>query len=58
MATESQIETVLAALDLIPRCPSCDTRLRFGDRECPRCGHDIEDQLREWATLVIDRLGG
>ena len=57
MATEEQIEAILETLELIPRCQTCGTRLRFGDRECPRCGDDIEDLLRAWATALIDRLG-
>jgi tRNA(Ile2) C34 agmatinyltransferase TiaS len=56
VATEEQISKVLRSLDSIPVCPQCKTRLRFGDYECPRCGHDIEDQLRTWAIQVIDSL--
>jgi hypothetical protein len=56
MATEEQIEKVLRSLAVIPACPVCKTRLRFGDYECPRCGHDIEDQLRAWAVYMIESL--
>jgi predicted amidophosphoribosyltransferase len=54
---ENQIKTLLDALDMIPNCPECKTRLRFGDQECPRCGHDVDDILRAWAIKALDALG-
>ena len=61
MATEAQMMRVFQALDEFPPCRSCETRIRFGDMECPRCGADLEDSFRVWAERLIDdiaRLGG
>ena len=56
MAAEYKIRAVLNCLHEIPGCPSCDTRLRFGDFECPHCGADLEDHLSNWARELVDRL--
>ena len=54
MATEDQIQKVVNSLYDIEGCERCGTRIRFGDYDCPRCGADIEDNLRDWAERVID----
>ena len=56
MATEEQIATVLMHLAEIQTCRQCHTRLRWGDFECPHCGADLEDDLRQWANGLVDEL--
>ena len=56
MATEEQIQKVLNHLQDVQTCPSCGTRFRFGDLDCPHCGEDIEETLREWADRVVSDL--
>ncbi len=56
MATESQIQKVLTNLAEFQACTSCGTRFRFGDVECPHCGADLEDYLRQWAEQLINEL--
>ena len=56
MATENQINTVMRSLGERYACRLCGTRIRFGDLDCPHCGADIEDDLREWAARLIDAL--
>ena len=58
METEEQIGIVLSTLSANVACPRCGTRLRYGDFECPHCGTDVEDVLRELARSVLDRLSG
>ncbi len=53
---ETQIQILIDALDIIPSCPQCKTRLRFGDRSCPRCGNDVDDILRAWAIHALEAL--
>ena len=56
MASEEQIQIVMNALaDPIP-CPECGVRVRFGDLECPRCGADIYDDLKDWAERLVDEV--
>ena len=57
MATEKQVQMVLSRLGDIQACSVCGTAIRFGDYECPHCGADLEDDLREWAEKLIDGLG-
>ncbi len=57
MENEEQVQKVVNTLAEIVACPRCETRLRFGDTECPHCGADLEDRLRSWAESVIDALG-
>ena len=54
--TENQISSFVHGMSVFISCPDCKTRVRYGDYECPRCGHDIEDQLRAWATYVLESL--
>ena len=56
MATEEQIQKVMDSLDSISPCPGCGMRYRVGDLECPQCGADLYDNLREWAEGLIDWL--
>ncbi len=57
VATEGQIQKVLTNLAEFQACTSCGTRFRFGDLECPHCGADLEEYLRQWAERLIDDLG-
>ncbi len=54
MANEKKIQKILMNLASIRPCSECGTRLRFGDWECPHCGADLEDYLREWAENLIN----
>ena len=56
MATEDQIQKAVNSLSGISACSQCGTKLRFGDLDCPHCGADIEDNLRDWAKRLIDGL--
>ena len=56
VATEGQIQKVLSNLADFQACTSCGTRFRFGDLECPHCGADLDDYLREWAEQLIKDL--
>jgi len=58
MATEEQVQVVMNALADPIACPECGVRVRFGDLECPRCGEDIYDQLKEWAEWLVDEVRG
>ena len=55
-ATESQIQKVLTNLAAFQACAGCGTRFRFGDLECPHCGADLEEHLRQWAEELINQL--
>ena len=56
MATEVQIQKVIQGLSERLACRHCETRLRFGDMDCPHCGADIEDDIREWAARLVDGI--
>ena len=56
MATENQIQAVLNSLGDIQACRLCGTALRYGDYECPHCGADLEDDLREWAERIVQAV--
>ena len=56
MANEEEVQRVVNTLAEIVACPQCETRLRFGDMECPHCGADLEDHLRSWAERLINAL--
>ncbi len=43
-------------LDEVPTCPSCGTKLRFGEYDCAHCGRDMEDQLRDLAIRIADAV--
>jgi hypothetical protein len=57
MATEDQIQKVVNSLAEIKGCAQCGTRIRFGDLDCPHCGADLEDDLRQWAERLVNELG-
>ena len=56
MEKEEQVNKVLNALGSVVTCPLCDTRIRYGDLECPHCGADLEDVLRQWAGMLVDHV--
>jgi hypothetical protein len=56
VATEKQVQIVLTALSDFQGCRQCGTRFRFGDLDCPHCGAELDDLLREWAEAVLERL--
>ena len=56
MATEEQIQKVLINMATDQSCPNCETRLRFGDLDCPHCGDNIDETLKKWAEKMIDDL--
>ncbi|MBI4339480.1 MAG: hypothetical protein HY680_05955 [Chloroflexi bacterium] len=56
MASDREILSVLNSLAEVQVCPQCETRLRFGDRECPHCGRDMDEALRQWASRLVERL--
>jgi len=60
MATEQQIQRVITNLSQVLSCSHCGARFRFGDLECPHCGTDLEEYLRQWAEALVDglELGG
>ena len=56
MADEEKVQRVVNILVETVECPRCETRLRFGDMECPHCGFDLEDHLRIWAERLVNAL--
>ena len=56
MPTEDHIRTVLNHLAEVQTCGQCGTRFRLGDVDCPHCGKDLEDVLRQWAERLVDAL--
>ena len=50
--------TVLNSIATYPGCSRCGTRIRFGDIDCPHCGHDLEDGLHQWAERLVDEILG
>jgi hypothetical protein len=54
MATDEQVQVVMNYLCISLACPECGTRVQFGDLECPHCGADFYDLLRQWSTRVVD----
>ena len=56
MSNEDQIVKVLNSLYEFVICFRCETRLRFGDTECPHCGRDVDDELRQWAERLLYEL--
>ena len=56
MPTEDHIRTVLNHLAEVQTCGQCGTRFRLGDVDCPHCGEDLEDVLRQWAERLVDAL--
>lgn len=56
MATDEQVQAVMNRLAEGLSCGSCGLSLRFGDYECPHCGADLEDDLRQWAEGLVDEI--
>ncbi len=56
MASEDQIQKVLINMSIELYCQNCETRLRFGDLDCPHCGENIDETLKEWAEKTIGDL--
>ena len=54
--SEEQVARVVAAASQVVACAVCETRLRFGNRECPHCGADVEEVLRAWARRLLAAL--
>jgi predicted RNA-binding Zn-ribbon protein involved in translation (DUF1610 family) len=57
MAREGDIQVVLGQITGVEACRACGTTIRFGIYECPHCGGDLEDVLRDWASRLLDALG-
>jgi predicted amidophosphoribosyltransferase len=56
MSRELEIQRVIDLISENVVCPLCETRLRFGDVECPHCGADLDDHLHGWAKGLVDEL--
>jgi hypothetical protein len=56
MASEQQIQMVMDSLDDFRPCSGCGMRFRVGDLECPQCGTDMYDNIREWAERLLESL--
>ena len=55
MANPAQVTAVLNLLASEKlACPDDETRLRYGDYECPHCGEDLDDQLRSFAQRLVE----
>ena len=57
MVSEERIQRAIDSLDTIRPCSGCGMRYRVGDLECPQCGTDLEDNLREWAERLLREMG-
>ena len=57
MTVEDRVRVILNALSEVRSCEQCGTRVRFGDLDCPHCGMDLDDELREWALDLLGKLG-
>ena len=55
-ATDEQIQAVMFRIGDVNSCTTCGTALRYGDYECPHCGTDLEDHLRQWARDLVDEV--
>jgi uncharacterized protein (UPF0212 family) len=56
MTNEERIQAAINSLDSMMPCSGCGMRYRVGDVECPRCGADLDDILREWAEQLIAKI--
>ena len=58
----SETTRVLNVLNLLVSerlaCPRDDTRLRYGDYECPHCGEDLEEYLTAFASRLVSEVCG
>ena len=56
MVDEERIQRAIDSLETIKPCSGCGMRYRVGDLECPQCGTDLEDNLREWAERLLREM--
>ena len=56
MIDEIRLRTILNSVSHVISCTTCETRLRFGDHECPHCGKDVDDELHAWAEGLLRAL--
>ena len=56
MNNQSDMSKILAFLNEVRSCNNCDTRIRFGDIDCPHCGYDLEDLYIQWAHNLLQEL--
>jgi predicted RNA-binding Zn-ribbon protein involved in translation (DUF1610 family) len=56
MAREDDIQVVLDHVTGVEACGACGMTIRFGVYECPHCGGDLEDVLRDWAKRLLSAL--
>ena len=47
---------VLDHVTSVESCGECGMTVRFGVYECPHCGGDLEDVLRDWAGRLLAAL--
>tara|TARA_B100000676_G_C17540666_1_gene562284 strand:- start:99 stop:296 length:198 start_codon:yes stop_codon:yes gene_type:complete len=53
----NQLEQILLKWTYQQRiCNECETRIRFGDIECPHCGLDLEDSIYEWIIPLVKQI--
>ena len=57
MVSEERIQRAINSLDTIKPCSGCGMRYCVGDLECPQCGTDLEENLREWAERLVGEIG-
>ena len=53
---EQQINQILNHTSEVLSCNECGTKIRYGDYDCPHCGNELDDQLREWAIELLTKL--
>jgi len=56
MERKSKIAVIMRSISESLSCHLCETRLRFGDLECPHCGEDIEPVFYEWAEKLMEEM--
>ena len=56
MTFEREVQRVVDFVAENVVCPLCETRLRFGDVECPHCGNDLDDHMRSWAEELVKSM--
>ncbi|MQG15292.1 MAG: hypothetical protein FI698_00560 [SAR202 cluster bacterium] len=56
MNNQSNMSKVLAFFSESKFCNDCDTRIRFGDIDCPHCGCDLDDLYMQWAHNLLKNL--
>jgi len=56
LARNDLVLKILQVLYEFVVCPLCETRIRFGDIECPHCGKDLDDDLLILAERLISKL--